>query len=121
MHHTFRKELQQIIYNPALRRFCKDNSAHTIFDNILGSLTNSRQSISKRRSQEFQTVEIMYKMCYCKSQKCNYMQKDHGIYFKFSHLTKDGIDTEFNLWNSVCNKTLSSEISRLSNDINNIT
>ena len=44
------------------------------------------------------------------------MQKDHGIYFKFSHLTQEGIDTEFNFGNSVCHKTLSSEISRLSND-----
>ena len=105
---------RELIYNPMdFRHFCMENGAETIFDNILNAMSDNRQSEKKRRSNEYRTVDIIYKMCYGKSQKCNYMQKEHGLYLKFNHLTQEGIDTEFKLGNSVCRKTVSNEVTRM--------
>ena len=96
MHEAFGQNQREMIYNPTdFRHFRMENGAETIFGNILRSMSDNRQSEKKRRSNEFRTVDILYKMCYGKSQKCNYMQKEHGLYLRFNHLTQEGIDTEF--------------------------
>ena len=108
---------KQAIYDPdQFHKFCVMNGAPTIFKNILKLMSDVRHSKAKRRKNKYIVVNILYEICYGKSQKCNFLQKDHGLYLRMNHITQEGLDTERRIGNTVCSRTVSNELTRLSND-----
>lgn len=117
MNQRFSVENRELIYNPMrFRRFCMTNGAPRIFDEIFHAMTERRHSEKRKANNKLLTMNTIYKMCYGKSQKCNFIQKQHGIYLKFNHLSQEGLDTEKKIGNTVCSRTVSNEIRRLSTE-----
>ena len=115
LHQRINVEGEPPIFKTKLfRKFCKENGAHQFFDSLLKSMTEKRHSETKRRKNTVFAMEIIYKLCFGKSQKCNVFQKQHGIYLKMNHVSQEGIETEKTIGNTVCTKTLSNELRKLS-------
>ena len=56
----------------------------------LRGMTDSRHSERGSKFNDNKVVEIIYKMCYGRSQKCKFFQKAHGF---FSKVNDDGTYT----------------------------
>lgn len=71
------------IYDPEeFQELCADAGASTIFSTILAAMTDSRHSEDRIQANKKRAVAIIYKLCYCLSQVCNWLQKDHALFFK---------------------------------------
>ena len=91
LHMEYARKKQDLIVDPRqFRSFCDENGASTIFENILEAMTQERHSDFRRNLNENKVMEIVYKMCYGRSQKCNHFQKANGLYLKMSHITSEG-------------------------------
>ena len=113
MHEAFNSRREQLIYDPQrFRQFCIQNGATTVFYSILSAMYDRRHSQNRIESNGIRALEIIYKLCYGKSQKCNFLQKQHGIYLRMNHISQEGLDTEGRIGNTVSSKTVSNEIAR---------
>ena len=114
MLHNFKRK--QAIYDPdQSHKFCVMNGAPTIFKNILKLVSDVRYS-KERGKHKYIVMNILYEICYGKSQKCNFLQKDHGLYLRMNHIRQEGLDTERRIGNTVCSRTVSNELNRFTND-----
>ena len=85
----------------------------TLFANFCKSMTDARHSEERKRKNKYVAMTAIYELCYGRSQKCNYLQKDHGLYLKMSHSTQEDIDTEKRIGNTVCSRTVENEFRKL--------
>eukprot|EP00112_Aurelia_sp_Birch-Aquarium-sp1_P011368 Seg239.7 transcript_id=Seg239.7/GoldUCD/mRNA.D3Y31 product="hypothetical protein" protein_id=Seg239.7/GoldUCD/D3Y31 len=114
MFQAFAVQGQATIYDPdELRNFCIRHGARTLFNNIYRAITEHRHSDQRKENNKYNVVSVIYHMCFAKSQKCNFLQKEHGSYLKLNHISQEGLDTERMIGHSVSSRTVSNEISRL--------
>ena len=74
-------ESRELIYSPmGFHRFCMASGAAGIFDEIFNAMMERRHSEKRKANNKLSTMNTIYKMCYGNSQKCNFIQKQHGIY-----------------------------------------
>ena len=71
-----------------------------------------RHSQNMIQSNGMCALDIIYKLCYGKSQKCTVLQKQHGIHLCMNHLSQEGLDTERRIGNTVSSKTVNNKIIR---------
>lgn len=101
-------------YDPEqFRLMCMSAGAPTLFDTILAAVTTPRHSKQRINLNKKRTVSIIYKLCYCLSQQCNPLQVDHGLYLHSSHLNQEGVDTENQLGNSCCRRSVTNSLNSL--------
>ena len=114
MHKEFHIKQQPTIYDPTeFAEFCKRNGAPTLFYNLCKSMNDVRHSEERKRKNEYVAMNVIYELCYGRSQKCNYLQKDHGMYLKMCHTTQEGLDTEKRMGNTVTSRTVENEFKKL--------
>ena len=63
-------------------------------------------------------MSILYKMCYCLSQQCNILQVDHALYLRNSRINQEGFDTENQLGNTCCRRTVDHVLNSLAAEHN---
>ncbi len=103
MHREFTNSQREPIFAPEkLKKFCTVNGAPTIFETLLAAMTDDRHSEKRIQSNRKRVVEIIYKLCFGKSQKCNYLQKANGFYLNMNHLSSEGKIVENIYLNSIC-------------------
>lgn len=94
MFKAFDKDGELPIYGPAhFFDFCKNASADDVFNFILSSISSDGHSKDRKELNNKCTVTLLYQLCFGLSQRCDSLQKDNGFFFKFCHLTDEGIDT----------------------------
>ena len=87
---------QPAVYDPKeFIRLCQQAGPPNIFNHILQAITDYRHSKKRQDLNSVRAVSIIYTMCYCRSQMCNVMQVDHGMYLNSNRMTQEGIDTEY--------------------------
>ena len=90
-HREYTTHKHDLIVDPRLfKSFCDENGASTIFENVLEAMTQERHSDYRRQINENKAMEIIYKMCYGRSQKCSHFQNANGLYLKMSRITSEG-------------------------------
>ena len=101
MYQSFKVKKMPCIYDPdKFRSFCIASGATRIFDNILQSTSTPRRSTKRNEENKKIAVEVIYKMCFAKSQANNYLQKDQGAYFMLKGMNQEALDTERRLGNT---------------------
>ena len=106
---------QPPIYDPeAFKEYCLLNGAPSLFQNILVAMTDKRHTTERLEKNKILTVNLIYQLCFGKSQKCNFLQKDNGIYLRMNHITQEGIDTGRRMGACPSSRTISNELTKLS-------
>ncbi len=114
MHQKYNVEKQPTIYDPKeFEAFCIQSGAYTIYQNLCRAMNDKRHSEERDARNRYVAMTVLYELCYGKSQRCNALQKDHGIYLKMNHATQEALDTEKKIGNTVCSRTVENEIKRL--------
>ena len=54
--------------------------------------SNKRKLVKKQR-----VVSVSHQICYGLSQKCDFFQKDNGLFLVFCHITDEGLETQRNI------------------------
>ena len=74
-------------------------------------MTDDRHSENRQLTNQQRVVEMIYKLCFGRSQKCNHFQKANGFYLNFIlHLA---INTERRLGTAVSSRTVKNEVLKL--------
>ena len=111
---TFIKERKPPIYEPdQFYSFCKTANAGNVFNFILSSISSDCHSKDRKELNKKRTVAMSYQFCFSLSQRCDSLQKDNGFFFKFCHLTDEGIDTQQVLGTAVGSRSVKCEIVNL--------
>lgn len=106
MYEEFIIKQRSPIYDPSeFKFFCNNAGANNLFYEILNWITSDRHSRERNALNQKRAVSIIYKLCYCQSQKCNSMQTDQALFLTSSHLNQEGMETEFHLANTCSRKT----------------
>ena len=53
-------------------------------------MTDGKHSQNRKLTNRQKVVEIIYKLCFGRSQKCNNFQKANGFYLNMNHLSSEG-------------------------------
>lgn len=114
MYRKFIVGKEQPIYDPhEFRKFCFSSGAPTLFNTMLAAVSSSRHAQKRIDLNEKRIVTLIYNMCYCLSQQCNTLQLDHALYLHSSHISQEGIDTENQMGNTCCRRTMDSNLNSL--------
>lgn len=107
MYKRFVLDKEEPIYDTCmLQKLCVSAGATQLFDTILRSITTPRHSQKRIELNKKRAVAMIYKLCYSKSQFCNSLQIDHGLYLKQSHLSQDAFETEYTMGTTCSRHTL---------------
>ena len=108
---TFIKEGKPPIYEPdQVYSFCKTANAGNVFNFILSSISSDRHSKDRKELNKKRTVVVLYQFCFSLSQRCDSLQKNNGIFFKFCRLTDEGINNQRVLGTAVGSRSVKCEI-----------
>ena len=75
------------------REFCISVGANKLFDTILSAVATPRQSTDRTNLNQKRVVSVIYNLCYCLGQTCNYLQTDHALYLRSSKPRREGNKT----------------------------
>ena len=53
-------------------------------------MTDDRHSENRQLTNQQKVVEMIYKLCFGRSQKRNHFQKANGFYLNMNHLSSEG-------------------------------
>ena len=114
MYRKFIVGKEQPIYDPhEFRKFCFLSGAPLFPNTMLAAVSSSRHSQKRIDLNEKRIVTLIYNMCYCLSQQCNILQLDHALYLHSSHISQEGIDTENQMGNTCCRRTMDPNLNSL--------
>ena len=102
------------IYDPdEFQQFCVTVGAPTLFTTLLSAVTSERHSEKRINVNKKRIVSVIYTLCSCLSQQCNNLQVDHGLYLHSSRINQEGIDTQHQLGNTCCRRTVNNLLDSL--------
>ena len=82
------------VYEPNhFRQLCLDAGAPHIFQAIRCMMSSTRRKERRESLIDKLTVNVIHTLCFGRSQKCNFMQKDFSIFLRSENLNRPALNT----------------------------